>query len=203
MNTNQIRSLTANFSNLQGLKGLPIGLYFIFLAGYNLGWFGSSNDRGLPMIVLALALVSFFPIRAAYGRRYGKVVPTRRYHVREILYVVVAVILIFLAMMLDSILTYTVGLTFSLQALAWGLFFLSFAWWLNRAHYVLYFLVFVALSFLPVLGLVEKAWLFDYVEGYIGWMVLGLTLIVGGVVDHLYIVGNLRAAGEVTDGASI
>ncbi|GAP16127.1 hypothetical protein LARV_03923 [Longilinea arvoryzae] len=203
MNTNEIRKITTHFNNLQGLKSLPIGVYFLLLAAINLGWLGPLKDRGLLMAILALALLCSVLIQAVYNRRHGKVVQTRRYHVREIVFVLAAVILIFLTILLDSILTYNFGLKLSLQGLAWAIFFFSFAWWIKRVHFAIYGMLFVALSFLPLLGGVDKAWLFDYTQGYIGWILLGLSMIVGGVVDHLYLVNNLRADAEVKDGASI
>lgn len=208
MDIKEIRNITSNFNNLQGLKQVPVGAYFLLLGFYNLFVHGDrAADVAAPMTVLAAAILSIFLIQRYYHRRFGRVVETRQTRARNILFVIFAVVVILLAIFIDPILSYGTQIKITLQGLAWGGFFLLTAWWLKRGHYTVYGLVLMAASFLPVFGLVDKAFLFDFREGVLGHVLLGLSLIISGLVDHFYILHNLPAAPaadqEVGHGANI
>lgn len=203
MNSIQIRNITSNFNNLQGLKVIPIGIFYLLLAVRNLGWLGNKDDIAIYLLLLCAAVGSFFIIQRYYTRLYGRVIPASENHRHDFWLVIIAVAVILLAMILDTLLFYTANLFFSLQALAWSGFFLYMAYWLKRGHYIIYSAMFLGISFLPVFGVVSKALLFDYKEGVIGFALVGLTFVVGGWVDHLYMVRNLPATSEVNHVAGI
>ena len=203
MDINKIRGITSNFNNLQGLKVVPIGFFYLILAARNLGWLGGKNDLAAYIILLCAAVGSAFIIQRYYNRLYGRVIPVHANRKHDLWLVIIAVTAICLAMVLDTLLFYTVNLVFSLQALVWAAFFLYVAFWLKRRQYIIFSALFVLCSFLPVFMGVPKPFLFDYTEGVIGFALVGLTFVVSGLVDHLYIVHNLPSSPEVQHASGI
>lgn len=83
-NLEQVRFITANYSRLQGLRSVPIGI-FIGLAGVWSSLPAGQGDLGIPLIMLVLAALAYIGVDRYYARTFGKVTITNRERNNEII----------------------------------------------------------------------------------------------------------------------
>ena len=79
----RIRYVADHYDNLQGLRIVPLGIPFLLSAAYRAGWFDwvALSDKVARYVFfgeLAVAVAVSYVIRAAYRRRFGMVLPSRR-----------------------------------------------------------------------------------------------------------------------------
>ena len=101
-NLAQIRYLAANYSRLQGLRGVPVGA-FVVAAGI---WVnlpvGQDGDLGAPLVMIVIASLAYFLVDRYYSRTFGQVNPTGKERNREIFVSVLMGALAFLAFLFDT-----------------------------------------------------------------------------------------------------
>lgn len=193
--------VTENFENLKGLITVPIGIVFLFLAFWNalqLGITPGGKDIGLPMLMVGLAILSTLLISWYYAKKYGIVKPLGRYQIRSIVIVVLFLILYFLSTFLDAYVFKHVNHPISVLSLLWAILFIIPFLTRKQAVYLVFAILFIILAFMPAFGLLPYDSVFDPETGVWGYLLVGLTMIIGGMVDHFTLIRNLPVtAGEV------
>ncbi len=192
----KIRKITVFYNYLQGLKMVPVGILWIFLALRNGNVFGYSRDLVLPLLILILLTVGFVLISQYYERKFGKVRMTAKNKFYDFLFMGISLALLYLAMVLDPVVENLYGLQLSLQGITWAIFFSIVAIILARYYYFVFGLLLLATSILPSAGIVSKDMLFGWSDGVIGIALVGLAFLFGGIFDHLYLVKNLPMVSE-------
>jgi hypothetical protein len=101
-NLTQIRHIVANYSRLQGLRGVPVGV----LAAATGIWVslpvGQDGDIGVPLVMIVIASLAYFLVDRYYARTFGQVNPTGRERNREIFVSVLGGVLAFFAFLFDT-----------------------------------------------------------------------------------------------------
>ena len=197
MVSDRIRYVTGNFYQLQGLRLVPLGLFLLAGAAATAGWLDwlpgmqSSTHRSqwrggaLFATLIACALTSLY-----YRNRYGAVSQfTRRG--RDAL-IGVAIVVWLVLMRVDGWLPWPILLNALFVALC-----LVITVWADgrvRRHYLVGAMLWLAMGFLPALGVRGQALLVAlYAAG-------GLTLVVCGLGDHLLITRTLTNFADASDG---
>lgn len=193
--------LTENFENLKGLITVPIGIVFLLLAFWNalqLGITPGGKDIGLPMLMITLAILSTILISQYYKKKFGKVKPLVQYQIRSAVIVVAFLILYFFSKFLDAYISMRVNHPVSIESLMWAIFFIIPFLTRKQTIYLVFSILFIILALLPAFGLLPYESVFDPETGVWGYLLIGLAMIIGGMVDHFTLVSILPAtAGEV------
>lgn len=191
----RIRAVTENYFLWQGLRLVPFGLMGIYYAVQlaEPDWWplrGVSNDLGM-VAVLAVAFAAFLWIGRYYDRNFGKVRGLTGRHVRRdavkwwIAYPAMAG-----SLAVDGLLKPPVFFS----GLVWGAAVV--AYWAStgrgRRHYLAVAALFIALAFVPMLGLLEpgKPMLSLFMA------ILGGVYVLAGILDHRELVRVLRPVQE-------
>ena len=199
MEQNEVRFVTANYHQLQGLRLVPLGLFLAFWASVDL--LGLLDPAQFPpgdrVTVLTrigfaywLGLLLALAAPLYYRYRYGSVEPLDRRSRNR--WITAAVIGFFVLIRIDRDLQWPVSLHLLLVSMA--LFITVWRDGRIRSHYLAPALVWLAVSFLPALD-VSPANLRMTLFG-LG----GLTLISCGIGDHLLLTRTL-AKPRTTDDA--
>ncbi len=179
----QLRFVTENYPNLQGLRLVPFALLFLAKP------LTSVLDSTLAFVIaLALAFSLFFAIGEYYKRTFGRVQRRSRSRARDLVLILLFGAGFFAALWIDEKFQppfSTIGLLVAL--LFAGIHLRSRV---KRRHYAVLALLFLMLSFLPMIGLLTTGDLFGK-GAPIGELVLGLTYLLVGILDHLLLVRSL------------
>jgi hypothetical protein len=191
----QIQYVTRNFSVLQGLKNVPLGLWFLLISAGNAGWLpwlaeGRLGGRGATFL-LALgcyALLGFY-----YERYFGQVRPiaTMRKKIQNL------VLMLGLGASLAA--DWWLPLPVSLLALMIAAMFLVEYELANGRfrHYLLIMvLVFVVVGLLPLLSGLPLNDLWVGSMGIFFQFAMGSSLIITGILDHLFLTSVLDPIEE-------
>lgn len=192
----RLRDVTGNYSQLQGLRLIPVGLVFVANA---LFWRGSMEPRVFAL-TFAAALLLYAWIGQYYKRAFGRVRRLMRHHARDGLAVALFVVLVFAGAWAER----RYNLPFSSSGLAVaGLFlYLYFSSGSRRRHYLWVAAGFALLSFLPLLGVISSGDFFG--RGTIlGNLALGVAYILVGIFDHLYLVKSFKPVPAESDADTI
>lgn len=180
----QIRYVTQNYSNLQGLRLIPIGLWFL-IAGL--------VPPGCTIATLVIALVMTWLIGVYYSRQFGRVRPTTSPSWKSYLVALLALAVVIAAWTADTYLKPPIdvlGLTIAL-----GLFLV----WLQptyrpRLHYLAVAILVAGVSLLRLLRLSpDHPISYPMLAGSLGIL---LVLLVGGLFDHLLLVRAFKTLPE-------
>ena len=199
----QTRFLTKNYSNLQGLRTLPMGLCLLLVSLWANAQHGPARDLSLPLLMAGACLLLFLAIDRYYKRVFGRVKSLLSR--ADLLLWGAAGILALAAFLVDSNTALnlpfsTLGLVFAADLLVSGLLFWGRAK-LPLVGNLLLAVVIAILSILPVLGF--SGW----------WTVLGIKhsvlaltslfgvyVIIGGVIGHIYFIRALPKTAESQHG---
>lgn len=179
-----VRSLTENFKQLQGLRAIPFGLYVLLEAAGRAGWgprAGSEPLHGLLTLlsIAALALL-YFGIGAYYRKTFGVVrAPRKQWGVLELLMWPVLIAMIGL----DTYLDLPVNFTFLYVA---ALFLVPYFRDRRRSHYALLAVVLAVFAF--------GGYRAEFETGSLGFTVMGFAFVAVGILDHLLLVRALPPA---------
>ncbi len=196
--TEQIRFLTANYSYLQGLRIVPIGLLLLLINWWGNWQRGPNRDLALPILWAAGTLVLLVVIDRYYARTFGQV--QRRTQNRHIGWLFVAAFgaLGIIAFGLDTSLELPVsigGLVFAACLIA---DYLRMTWPMPLRALAFYPIapviaaLIAVVSLLPSLG--RQWWLaIGIAEPVRGVMIIiGLLVIALGVLGHMFLVRTLQ-----------
>jgi hypothetical protein len=169
----QVRSFTRNYSNLQGLKMIPLGLLLAFIAWWANSQHGRPQSWLLPGIAIGLAAILYWLAARYYDHSVGKVFLTRRQKITEGVLGVVGGLVALLAFWVDVSLHLSIsaiGLIFT------GVFILTYGRIIykmkNPDHgwnlYLVAAGIMLILSLSPLIGL---AW----------WKAIGFRALIHGI----------------------
>ncbi len=186
----QIKFLTANYSKLQGLRAIPVGLLCIFVAVWDNTRQGQLDG---PLVALVATLLLYWLIDIYYNRVFGQVKPTPRQRRRDAVISIVFCVAALLAFAFDTAQILPVsllGLVF-----AAGLFV---DWRTTRSIYAdksttfpENFIASILILIVSVLPLVGISWW----EGFgIGSQMTGVFLVVGTIIILTGLWGHIRIA---------
>ncbi len=194
----KVRYVTSHFSSLQGLKMVPWGLLFLVFAAQDGGYawlIGRQGDCTLTLPLLLAVVALYIAIGRYYDRTFGRVQPTRG-GVGDL------AVVVFVAVLIGAIVAEMMWKPpVSLIGLVMAAGFIGGGWRSGRWHYVALGGLTAGVSGLPLWLHVP---LTDKYFGSLGFtlkLALGLTYVVGGLIDHYLLVRALKpapSADEVT-----
>jgi hypothetical protein len=195
---NRILFLTENFSSLQGLKTIPIGLAVIGIA-----WLesqpeeaGTGRDIGLPLLLLVGGLLAYEIIDRLYRSKFGQIRRGFTQRLPEILMGLLTAIASYAAYWLDEAVD-SIGSPLGVTvALLLGLEYLRTSRRVQgryNGYVALFAITLLVLSILPALG-VKQWWLAVGFQSQTLAILaaLGLMIVLMGIWSHLTLLRLLR-----------
>jgi hypothetical protein len=195
----QIQFITANYSKLQGLRAVPVGILAVFVSIWSLYNQGPSADLGVPILVALVTALLYWLTDRYYSHTLGQVKRTARQRRWELVISVCAAILALLAFILDTAEIFpvsAVGLVFSISFLEyfvrsnpseWGKIFTRFPESVTAA------LVIAVICLLPLFGIDWWHLLGIRSQLIALFMIVGVVIIVTGIWGHVRLVHALPA----------
>jgi MFS family permease len=180
----QIRYVTQNYSNLQGLRLIPLGLWLLIVGLVTI-------EFAIPLLLAAWVLT--WLIGVYYNRSFGKVRSLTSPSWKSYLVGLLALAALIAAAVADRYLKLPVnllGLT-----MATGLFLT----WLQpayrpRLHYLVVAVLVAAVSLLQLFGIpAANSTFYPVLAGSVGIL---LVILIGGLFDHLLLVRAFKALPE-------
>jgi hypothetical protein len=205
----QIRFVATNFSNLQGLRSVPLGLCLVVICLWGNGQDGPArgNDFLVPVAGMVGMLILLFAIDRYYLRAFGRVQRTPESRRLEWLISVVGGILALGAFWLDV----TIKLPVSLLGLVFAAGLLADyirITWLVKGRFLLYYplgaILMAGVSILPLLGFSnwwQTCGLKSQMLGII--MTVGVFTIIASIWGHIFLGRTLPARMEKNNDHSI
>ncbi|MDO9086625.1 MAG: hypothetical protein Q7U53_10495 [Anaerolineaceae bacterium] len=181
----QTKWITKNFENLKGLINIPIALYFVFLAIWNASKAGitpTGKDIGIPLIMIFLAILSMVWVSQYYSKKMGTVKTLTNTKIFGLF--IVLFMLIILMDYLDLKINKELNNPVSVTSLAFAIFFAFPFFRRGQMVYLFFSILFILLAITPTIGLLPYDSLFDNRYGVWGYLLVGITMLVGGLFDH-------------------
>ena len=123
-NLSKIQYITINYSRLQGLRSVPVGILLGLTGIWVILPAGQDGDLGLPLIMMAFTGLAYFAVDCYYARNFGQVTQTAQERGLEIISALIFGVLAFLSFLLDT--RKTVPINFFALVMAAALFFPNF-----------------------------------------------------------------------------
>jgi len=192
-----IRFVTANFTQLKGLQMAVIGLLLI---GTSLWSDDHQGDLGLPILMVMASGVLWYLTDRYYRSQFGKVRQKRSARRKEMISSVIFMFLGLGAFVLD-----TMGLVpFSFLGIVFAFGLLADYRRMNassRQRYLGFYpwfsLTLLIVSFLPLLGPVDLWQRLGFGSAITGVMtVVGVLVVLAGILNHLFLVNTLPTLTE-------
>lgn len=198
----KIRFVATNYSNLQGLRAVPLGLCLLAVCWWaaRLHYPARPVDFAVPIACLAVTIALLYLIDRYYLRVYGRVQRTPQSRNLEVLLATVGAALALAAFWLDALVRLPVsllGLVFAAGLLADYIR----VTWLVKGRFLLYYplaaIVMAVFSLLSVLGAPQWWLALGLRTQLIAIAVLiGIISILAGIWGHIYLARTLRPARE-------
>jgi hypothetical protein len=193
-NLELIRYATQNYGNLQGLRMIPMGLWYFAVAA---GWLGKQGDLTYSWPALILAIGLWFALGLYYRHRFGRVnhaglnLGVFKLGANSPIWLMVGLVIGWIIFVILSALALfdtrfnlpisTMGMVIAIGvALVWCL--PSFR---RRMHYLVISILIAGISFLPLVGIFPQSDANGYPGGPILFIAFGLVFTAGGLLDHL------------------
>lgn len=198
----QIRFIAANYSRLQGLRAIPVGILSVFVSIWALYNHGSSAHLSEPILVAFLTALLYWLTDRYYNRVYGQVKPASRQRRSEFVASVAFGMLGLLAFILDT----TRLLPISTLGLVLAASFFEYVWRANRSEWgkiltlfpenIIAAILIIIISLLPLLGISwwNSLGIRSQVVGV--FMIFGVIIILTGIWGHIRLL-RILPAGEV------
>lgn len=185
------RFITRNYPSMQGLVQVPVGIFVTLQSlGMILGWPGfQQGDCTLATITVPLTILFTFLAIRYYRKNFGEVklgamMPT-------IIFSSLILVCWYVMGVLDMTWLKNIPVSFTMLVIA-ALFLaipiFSAGW---RRYYYVFGALLAISAFLPLLGLYTKLDLFGG-SRWMGNIGIGLTLVLGGLLDHWNLVRILK-----------
>ncbi len=196
----RVREITRNYQSLQGLRLVPLGLFFVLLAA---GAFGPAGNCTFSLPALGASVLLYVLIGVYYRRTFGRV--QQEWGAREWLGAILGSLLLIAvwvgATSVDAFLRppfSTLGL--ALAALLVGHWYITGRF---LTHYLVMAAVLAGASLLPLLGVPLQTFGFPATNSAFNSMLFGFMFIVGGFLDHLVLIRNLKPLPEERRGTAV
>ena len=196
----QTKWITKNFENLKGLINLPIALYFFFLAIWNASQAGitsTGKDIGIPLIMIFLAILAMVWVSQYYSKKMGRVKTVTNTKIFGLF--IVLFMLIILVDYLDLLVNNQLNNPVSVTSLAFAIFFAFPFFRRGQMVYLIFSILFILLAITPTIGLLPYESLFDNQYGVWGYLLVGITMLVGGLFDHFTLKKLLRSQAGINN----
>jgi hypothetical protein len=188
-NLKQIRYVTQNYSSLQGLKLLPLGLWLLFISLF-------TSELRWVISTLLLAIVLTWLVGIYYNRQFGQVRSLSSPSWKFVLVGLLALALLAASAAIDHYVVLPVSLLGLTIAMGLIVSWLQPAY-RPRLHYPVMALLIAGTSVLPLLGIAPgNPTLYPIAVLYMSMM---LFLLIGGLFDHLLLVRAFKALPEEED----
>ncbi len=177
--------ITKNFENLKGMLLLPFGVYFLFLATWNflkLGITETGKDIGIPTLMIILTILATILIDRYYSHEMGRVKTTSNLMI--FLMIIFILFVFFMVDYLDMWINSQLNQPVSFTSIGWAFLFAFPFFSRKQTVYIIFSLALILLAFLPTIGLIPYHMVFNDQYGVWGYLLIGLGMIVGGLVDH-------------------
>jgi hypothetical protein len=196
----RMRVIAAHYRSLQGLRMLPWFLWLLVVGAVNpvMGLPQGRLDYQCLLITPGIAVPWLLSrlIGAYYDRHFGRVegLPPRNRPV-EVLANVLSVVIIYIGFVIDTL----EWLPISVLGLIMAAAFLAEWWRSDRLlnHSVVFAVLLVALSLLPLAGMPDGVHWTRLLGGFIVLIVPGIILSISSVLNHIALVRNLKALAQV------
>jgi hypothetical protein len=200
-NIQQTRFLAANYSNLQGLKGVPLGLLLFALILWANGQTGRATDLSLPLLLTAGAALLTWVIYRYYETRFGKTERTPRQKRLELFLGIAGTLIALGAFFLDTSTRLLLSLTGLVFAAAIVAEYLRMQWY-APGRYMLpvtlaAFAIMLIASILPLLGL-DAWWLWLGLRAQLfgALAVAAAVMVIYGLLGHWFFLRQLPGRSE-------
>ncbi|HCS39816.1 MAG TPA: hypothetical protein DIW44_09570 [Anaerolineaceae bacterium] len=198
----EIRFLATNFSNLQGLRMVIIGVLLILVCLWGNGLKYPISIKSVLVLLLEVLVILtiYYAVDRYYLRSFGQVKATPEIQRFELKISIIGGILSLIAFWLDV----TYRLPFSLIGLVCGIGLLAdyirFTWMVKGRHLLYYpigAVLLLVVSVFPLLGL-PGWWHLIGIKGQVFAiaMLLGFFSIVAGIFGHIYLTRTLSPKAE-------
>jgi hypothetical protein len=196
----QTHFLAANYSSLQGLRSVPVGLLLLFVSIWANGQHGPVRNLTLPILFGVATLAFLIVIDQYYSHVFGRVQRTITSRRIDLIGSIIFCILALGAFMLDT------NYDFSLSSV--GLVFAAFflveylkviLLYKNRFFVVnlVMSILIIMVSILPLLGLANFWSIFGIKHPLLGVLIMvGVIMVIGGLGAHFYFVRSLPRTEE-------
>lgn len=201
-NMREIRFVATNFSNLQGLKAIPLGILLILVSLWANGLEQAAGftDLLIPIVEAIGCFVLIYVIDRYYRRTFGRVQRTPESLRLEGLISVIGGVIALGAVWLDMtrmLPLSLVGLVFAVGLLA---DYIRITW-LVKGRFLLYYpigaLIMAVVSVLPLIGLPDWWHACGLVSQMIGITItVGFLSIIAGIWGHIFLVRTLSPVTE-------
>jgi hypothetical protein len=197
----RVRMITANFSMLQGLKMVPLGLLLVVVTLWANTLHGPARDFTFPGGCMVSAFFLYLLISRYYSRTYGTVQPTLAYRQSEWVRGLVGGIAGLVCFLIDVNLKPPVSMIGLLFAGTMIAEYIRLTWKMKSIPFLFYSylvaaLVLALLSLLPAIGVVwwKAAGIRSLLLGVT--TTAGLLFVIAGILGHFSLVQWLGPAEE-------
>jgi hypothetical protein len=196
----EIRFVATNFSNLQGLRTVPISLYLVLICLWANAIHGPARDFLVPVLGLAGTLILLFAIDRYYRHVFGRVQRTPESRRLEWLVSAIGGILALGAFWMDV----SIKLPFSLLGFTMAVSLLADYFritWLVKGRFLIYYpigaVLMAVVSILPLLG-VSLWWQMIGLRSQLFGISIafGIYMIFAGLWGHIFLVRTLPSQVE-------
>jgi hypothetical protein len=201
----QIRFIAANYSRLQGLRAIPVGILSVFVSVWALYNHGTTANLNEPILVTILTALLYWVTDRYYSRVYGRVQQTHLQRRLELFASVVFGMLGLLAFILDT----TQLLPISTLGLVLATSFLEYFSRVNKSEWkkipmffpenIVAAILIIIISLLPLFGI--ALWdILGIKSQIVGvFMIFGIVIILTGISGHLRMLHALSAVKAKSD----
>lgn len=196
----RVRYVTRNFGDLQGLKSVLTGALFLAMVPM----YASGFQWGLVLMVAVLLGVGplWLVVDRYYELRFGRVRAASGGHPRSRTLIRAAGMAVYVVAVVGEI---QLQPTVSLLAIGMALTTLAF-WWTERpfkGYYLVVSALLVGVALLPLIGLLPSERSPQFNSGMV-FVITGAFLILRGVMDHRWLVRNMKPLPEEEgDGSAV
>ncbi len=188
----QIKFLAANYTRLQGLRAIPLGLLVVYVSAWALSNQGPTANLSGPFIAVVIAAMLYWLTDRYYNRTFGRVKQSPSRRKVELIESVIGGVVALVAFVLET----SRLLPISALGLVFVGCFLEYFWLVDRSEWGKIFIFFpenivaavliATISILPFFGI--SVW-----EAFgIKWQIVGIVMIFGIVITVTGIVGHIR-----------
>lgn len=191
----QVRTITKNYHMMRGLQGVPMGIFCLVLASFELHWlFIPDQWMGLAEYATFLGFVgalALYPlIGSYYDHLFGRLRPVRVNALDRTIEILSFLVLLLVGVRIDL----DMNLPISATGLAFALWYFIL-WWRTdsfRTHLLILAFLTTLVSLLPLMGFsfVRKVVFLPDHGGYS--LLFGSLLTIGGLCDHLILLRSFK-----------